>query len=740
MAESETLPSTVIDIVETVLSIFETAQNLPQFRKSLAAYKDTCRKMPAQISSGRLKVAVIGVIKSGKSAFVNSLIGKEIVKRGTGVTTSITTRIRKGKKNKAVIHLKSWDEINAILKKALTLFPCDEDEKKRVKGFDIRREDDRIFLKTAFKALMEYGKKNQDRHEIHHIRHAINGFHACKDMVQSDETCIRFDSSSFDEHKKFTADADNAFYVKDACLDVYGKTLSPQVEIADCQGSDSTDPTQLASVLSCLESANLIFYCISSGTGIRQSDMTFLKKIKDMGLLKNTIFINNSDLSEHENLEDLKQIERNIISDLTLLKIEPACFSISCLYNLFVTRKSKLTEKEKNRLRLWQKDKRMTDYCEKETKRLKDVFHKNIEKNYHTLLVSNHLNRLSIILAAVENQCDIYLDLLSADKTKKEKAVQMMDKVYENASRLEAVVEKSIDPAAKDLNDSINRKLDHIFQRDEYHILKDILWFAAAISPEKDKYRSILSDAGFRQILYLLFQDFRKTLDLFVIEKITPRLKKCVGETETKIELYFQSLFDACQIDLTHPQIELQYSANQTTHASYKRDDQNMDAAVIDLQKIKRILGLKMPDIIFEAHYTNKVKARAMVDFGLHAFSQIIALRLKRKPQVSVSELLQRAIETIKKEHKKVLTAQFFQYHAYLKNDYFPPLIASATRAFKEKIEEHFNQYKSIKVESETLIDIRSSEKIQQKNRILTMKQKIQEIANHDLLLKINTA
>ena len=85
--------------------------------------KNICSKIPDQVSSDVLRVAVVGVIKSGKSTLINALTGKELVKRGAGVVTSMTTRIRKGRKNRAVIHLKSWDDINLEIENCLAMYP-----------------------------------------------------------------------------------------------------------------------------------------------------------------------------------------------------------------------------------------------------------------------------------------------------------------------------------------------------------------------------------------------------------------------------------------------------------------------------------------------------------------------------------------------------------------------------------------------------------------------------------------
>ncbi|MBW2656021.1 MAG: dynamin family protein, partial [Deltaproteobacteria bacterium] len=76
-------------ITNDTLTLLERTEDVPQMSDpSVKAYQAICRRMPQHIRSGRLKIAVVGVIKSGKSTLVNALVGKELVKRGAGVITS----------------------------------------------------------------------------------------------------------------------------------------------------------------------------------------------------------------------------------------------------------------------------------------------------------------------------------------------------------------------------------------------------------------------------------------------------------------------------------------------------------------------------------------------------------------------------------------------------------------------------------------------------------------------------
>ena len=60
------------------------------------------------------------------------------------------------------------------------------------------------------------------------------------------------------------------------------------------------------------------------------------------------------------------------------------------------------------------------------------------------------------------------------------------------------------------------------------------------------------------------------------------------------------------------------------------------------------------------------------------------------------------------------------------------PLIEAATRDFKEKINERFNQYQYFKEEMEHLFSLKHSEIKEQKKKVLFIKQRIQRLS-HDI-------
>ncbi|MCD4722293.1 MAG: dynamin family protein [Desulfobacula sp.] len=744
MTNKTTPINSIEKIINETLTILQRVEQIPQMSDSSSKeYQAICRRIPDQIRAGRLKIAVVGVIKSGKSTFVNSLVGKELVKRGAGVITSITTRIQKGRKNQANLHFKSWDDINSQLQKALLLFPDDgrddspgdrPDDRlgnEIINDFDIRREKDREYLKKVYQTLTCDFPVTKDgiRPQTLLIRHALYGFDICKDLVQADETVVRFESKDFDKHKAYTSDPNKAFYIKDVCINVFGKVMDPSIEIADCQGADSTDPASLAHVLTYLESSNLIIYCISSRTGLRHSDIVFLKQIKNLGLLDNILFINNCDLTEHENFNDLIKIETSIRDNLEFLEIQPKIFSVSSLYNLFLKLESKLIKKDLSRLKFWQEEKKMVQYCDLQTQKFNSFFNQVIDKNRYELLISNHLKRLGIIVGQLEQRADIFLDLLSSDKSKEEKAIRILDDLHQNASRLETIVTNSIQGAVSGLKDEIESNIKDVFIQDQKAILKNAREYIQTACLDVEQYRSVAKESGFNQILYLIFQEFKRKLDLYVIEDVNPRLKRFVKAQEERITSYFQSLFDSYQIDLYQINLLKADHHSQLEDMSKLTQQQNDFIALVDIDNIKKILGLQLPTRIFEAEYTPRIKANIITGFCLQTLSQIFFSLSNRNSVFSFSPALKKAAVNIKKENQKIIKDQFEQYQLSLQANYFLPLIEAATRDFKEKISERFNRYHFFKEEIEHLFSLKRSEKKDQKKKLLSIKQQIQKVA-----------
>ncbi len=722
--------TSVIDQMDTIAGMSDD---------SLKVMKKRCAGIPGQIQSNRIKIAVVGVIKSGKSTLINAMTGKEVVKRGAGVVTAVTTRIRKGRKNRAVLFLKSWDDINHALKHALEMFPRDENDPLEIdpETFDLRRKNDRDFLNRVYDRLVrDFPVTDQGiRPETLVIRNALQGYDTCRDLVGADRERLVFEGRQFEDHKQFTGDAANAFYVADARLELFGKTLDPRVELADCQGADSTDPGQLNRIVAYLQQANLIIYCISSRTGLRRSDIRFLKIIQGMGLLENIVFVNNCDLSEHDTLDDLKAVEHKTVQELKFLVPSPQLFSFSALMRLFEAMEKKLSRRNRNRLALWQEDPAMASWCSENADRFDAHLSGLLDRRYLRLLVSNHLERLFHMSQALENKAGLFLDVLDSDRDDRENIRNIIARLQDNARRLESIVENAIPGAVAGLTREIEAHLDEAFAKDTIQIRQKIHDFVQQVRLENSSSQGRFRDTGVKKALYLMFQDFRRDLDLFVITDIMPEINTLATGLENWIQSYFQSLLDTYRIDLSRifsvPDLPEEISLQARLAAG-----QTGFEAGVDVQAVKKILGLTLPGMTLLPRYSGRIQTHALAGMAVTFITRFFRSLFDRHPSVSLSFEFDAAVRKIKKQTLQGMPSQIDQFHARLKHQYFTPLIQAVTRDVMEKIHDRFAMYETLDTDMTGSGAFDETKKQQHREEITGIVTRLQQIRQNIVQLK----
>jgi hypothetical protein len=727
-------------IASDLLSVIDRMEALPGMSdEQLQSMKTRCARVPDQLRSNRIKIAVVGVIKSGKSTLINAMTGKEVVKRGAGVVTAVTTRIRKGRKNRATLFLKSWDDINHILKNALEMFPGDENDlpETDMETFDLRRKNDREFLKRVYDRLVrDFPVTDQGiRPETLVIRNALQGYDTCRDLVGADREKLIFEGRQFEDHKQFTGDAANAFYVADACLELFGKNLDSRVELADCQGADSTDTGQLNRVVTYLQQANLIIYCISSRTGLRRSDMRFLKLIQGMGLLENILFVNNCDLSEHDTLDDLQAIERQMLQELTFLLPSPELYSFSGLMRLFEAMEKKLSRRNRNRLALWQEDPAMASWCRSNADRFDECLSGLLDRQYHRLLVSNHLERLFHMSRTLENKARLFLDVLDANRVDREHIRKSILRIQDNAGRLESIMENAIPGAVSGLVREIETRLDEAFARDTLQLRRKMEDFVHQASLDGDRYQDRFRETGIKKALYLMFQDFRRDLDLFVMTDILPEIKTLAAQLESRIQAYFQSLLDTCRIDFSRTFPEGMPPQDAEIHSRLAAGDQVFETDV-DVQAIKKILGLSLPDMTLLPRYSGRIQTRALTGMGITCITRFFGILLDRQKSFSFSFGFDAAARKIKKQILLGIRSQMEQFHVRLKNQYFMPLIQAVTRDVIDRIHDRFAMYENLDTGMADSAGSDETQPVSQREKAAGIVTRLQEIRRDILELK----
>jgi len=716
-------------IVLDLSSALETMKKITgMVDHSFKTINTLCRMIPDQIGSGILNIAVVGAIKSGKSTFINSWLNDDLLKRGAGVVTSVITRVKKGDQHKATVLLKSWDEINQEISKALLLFPAAGNTVFTGSGFDLRRKKDRVLLKKMREQVYSDLSVTEKgfRPELITISHAIEGYETVKTFIKAEPSYIELTHEAFEKHKLFTGDEAAALFVRGVLLTVNSSRLDPNVEIADCQGSDSTDPSHLAQIQDYLVSANLIIYMISSRTGLREADIKFLRTIQTMGLLDTMVFVVNADINEHESLEDLLSVEKKINRELSFITADPEIYTISSLYNLFHKSRSALPRKDRQRLEQWKQEDELISFTDEMTGEFNNMLNRRLDKERFNLLVANHIERLRLGVDAAVKRVNLFIEFFSNDLSKAQAAVNSLKELLYKAGNLEVIMTNSMDGTVEEFKSGMKTEIKLLFDKTHGRIAKKIKQFIQGCFIDYDHYEREFKLSGFDNAIYFMFQDFRAKLDTFLTEEFNPEIICFIHEQEQKMERHFNSIYQSFYIDPSD--IYSEFSAIGEKISQDSADENPASFVPVDVKTIRGILGLKLPQALFATRYSARIRVDSLVKFGFHSMAGVLAKLFKKEFKAPGARALRDAGKRIKKESLRSIMLHLDEYKFHITNDYLFTLLNAVSRNFNDKLMDRF-QICHVEIEKiEKLFHLEQSEKKNQTRTLQSLKTDLKDI------------
>jgi GTPase SAR1 family protein len=658
-------------------------------------WKQSCDSIERHLLDHVVRIAVVGAIKSGKSTLVNALLQEDYLKRGAGVVTSIVTRIRQGDQLRARLFFKSWDDINAEIQQALILFPTDEWRADK-QTFDIRRTQDRSDLKSALYTL------DSDRLIAHDSLNAngvllssyLKGFDPVQSYVSAESATREFNGDIFSEHRNFVGNDALAVYLKDIELEVTGEVLTRNIELADCQGSDSPNPLHLAMIQDYLIKAHLIVYVISSRTGVRQADIRFLSMIKQMGIADNMLFVCNCDLNEHDSLEDLRAQVQRMNEELALIVEDPRLFTLSALFNLFGAIEAKLAGKDQERLAQWRKAARLVTFSDEESRRLQAVLDHKLTRERSTLLLHNQLARLAVTATGLGQWVRLNRDLLRRDSGGARTVADRLHSHQSHMRQVQSMIQNTMEGAVQKISRELKKEVDRLFDPYSGPVLKKVLAFVQDYRVDLERYREPLANLGFTRTLYLVFQELKQAVDIHMAEKVNPEIagfikaqeKGLLGQLRFVAEPYKAMVQDA----LTQYEDALGQLGLARTNVFC---DVCIDA---DLESIKQVTGLALPPAAATMRYSAHIKTEAILRLGFYSLIRAIRKALKKSVGAEQSEelkALKGGIRKMKEETERSILALFKDYKENIKFQYMHRLAELAGQRLYETLTEQFGAY-----------------------------------------------
>jgi len=696
MATYNSLKKDILQINKDISGLFLDARSITGTSDhTFADWQKTCDAINSQMSGEIIRVAVVGPIKSGKSTFINSLFKGEYLKRGAGVVTSIVTRIRNGKKLKAKLLFKSWNEINSDMEQALVLFPSLEWRNENYR-FDIRQKKERMDLQKALISLNSEHLISNGARNVNNIllTSYLKGYEKIKDMISLETPTSQYENELFSEHWTFVGDGSMAVYLKDVQLEIDSGNIDSNIEIADCQGSDSPNPLHLAMIQDYLLLTHLIVYVVSSRTGLREADIKFLSIIKKMGIIDNIIFVINCDFSEHESINDLKSLIENVKEELAIIKPSPEIYSLSALFNLFKAQRANLSQKDRLRLEQWEKEPELTAFSDSEAARFESSFYNRLTKGSYSLLLKNHLERLRIVSFGMERLIYFNQNMLTRDAHSANEIVEKIKKHQEGMRQIELVIKNTLAGSTKKINHDLKTDIERFFDIRSGDLLQGIIEFIRDFKVSYQQYEENLKAFGFPKTLYLVFQEFKQALDTYMTETTNPEVIRFIREKEKQVHENLESIADP--FDVMVQDAIVGYNDMMENFGIVRSFESPERIDLPDIDTIKAITGLTLPPAVAYMRYTAKIKTEAVMRLGFYTvvkfFKKILKKPIERKNEEGILAL-QAGVLRMKRETERSMAFFFKDYQENIKFQYMYKIVEAVSNSLYESLIDRFQAY-----------------------------------------------
>jgi GTPase SAR1 family protein len=680
-------------INHTITGLLRQGQGLPGLPdQPLKRWEDRCLNIRKQLSEDILRIAVVGAIKSGKSAFINSLMEKDYLKRGAGVVTSIVTRIRFGGHMRARLFFKSWEDINSQIQRSLVLFP-ELNQTETQQRFDIRNDADRSRLQEALSLCDTQTMLTDGIPDTNYMLLScfLKGYGSVKDLILDVAKTVEHSQDRFHEHHDFVSNDALAAYLADILLEIDCSHFDMDMEIADCQGSDSPNPLHLAMIQDYLLTAHLVIYVISSRTGVRQADMKFLAMLKTMGMLEHLIFVINADFSEHDNLNDLQALLDKVTEEIGLIKNDPEIFCFSTLFNLFSKSEQNLHARDVQRLAQWKAEEALAAFSNHETTRFTSFLLEKLSRQRLSLLWANHLARLHMINKGITRWIELNYNILTKDEHNAADIVKKLRSYQETIDRVKTMIKSTLDGVVAQTKREIKIDVDRFFDNQSGDMPTSIIRFIDHFQIPYERYSPKSVNTNFSNMVYRVFQDFQQDIDTYMIEVINPELVRFFRREEQKIT---ESLKSAARPFEDMIQKTLAAADDTTTDfGSVPMETDYPSILFPHIDAVKAKMGLSLPPAGTSLQYTVSIKSEAMMRFGLYSALRWLN-KLIKKPADDDSQYrrqaVRHAVARMKKETRQSILSNFNNYKENIKYQYFLKLIDAMAADVFETVVDRF--------------------------------------------------
>ncbi|MBI5063643.1 MAG: hypothetical protein HZB87_09345 [Desulfatitalea sp.] len=253
------------------------------------------------------------------------------------------------------------------------------------------------------------------------------------------------------------------------------------------------------------------------------------------------------------------------------------------------------------------------------------------------------------------------------------------------------MIQNTMEGAVQKIGRELKKEVDRFFDLYTGPVLKKVLSFVREYRVDLERYREPLANVGFTRTLYLVFQELKQAVDVYMAEKVNPEIAGFIKAQEKGL---LEQLRFVAEPYKAMVQDALAQYADALGHLGLDRTSVFCALCIdADLESIKQVAGLSLPPAAATMRYSAHIKTEAIMRLGFYSLLRAVRKALKKTVGAEKSEelkALKGGIRKMKDETERSINALFRDYKENIKFQYMQRLAERAGQRLYETLTEQF--------------------------------------------------
>jgi Mg2+ and Co2+ transporter CorA len=284
--------------------------------------------------------------------------------------------------------------------------------------------------------------------------------------------------------------------------------------------------------------------------------------------------------------------------------------------------------------------------------------------------------------------------VLSKDEGQVDELAAKIDVYRKSLEKIRNMVQHTLGGSVAKLKAELRKDVDRLFEKNGEGIGDSVFQFIRSYDIRVDSVGPEIEQMGFTHAMYRVYQEFKKTMDMFMAETVNPRIVRFIREKDEAIFSELAEVVKSYEVMIEDSLGEFDRSLSQVGITPMAQAMRRNEA--LSLDAVKRIAAIEIPPAVASFRYSAKIKTEAIMRLGLYNASKILKKILRMQVRSTIDRqkhALRDGGQRMKRETEASMRSHLKDCRENIKFQYLFRLADAVSEALKDAMIDRFEAY-----------------------------------------------